>query len=125
MVNILSPQVDLLFYALSDPTRRQILRRLSESPCTIGVLAEPFKISLAAISKHIKILEKAELLSRKKTGRIHECAINPEALRTAEECIQFYTQFWDKSLDLFAENLESEIQVNAKNIIKNKKGAKK
>ncbi|MBY0451751.1 MAG: hypothetical protein K2P92_01865, partial [Bdellovibrionaceae bacterium] len=63
---------------------------------------------LAAISKHIKILEKANLLSRKKLGRIHECTINPTALKSAEECIQFYTQFWNDRLDLFAQSLESD-----------------
>jgi hypothetical protein len=65
-------------------------------------------MSLAAISKHIKILEKATLLIRKKQGRIHECTLNPTAIRTAEDCLQFYTQFWNQSLDLFAENLETK-----------------
>lgn len=108
MVNIQSSELDLLFYALSDPTRRAILSMLNEGSSTIGTLAEPFKMSLAAISKHIKILEKANLLSRKKTGRIHECSLNPAALRSAEECIQFYTKFWNDHLDTFVENLESE-----------------
>jgi DNA-binding transcriptional ArsR family regulator len=108
MVNFLSSEIDMLFYALSDPTRRQILKMLNEGTCTIGSLAEPFKMSLAAISKHIKILEKAKLLNRKKIGRIHECTLNPAALKTAEECIQFYTQFWSERLDDFAKSLESE-----------------
>jgi DNA-binding transcriptional ArsR family regulator len=107
MVNISSSQFDLLFYALSDPTRRQILKMLNDKARTISELAEPFKMSLAAISKHIKILEKAKLLNRKISGRIHECTINPEALKTAEACIQFYTQFWNERLDSFAESLES------------------
>lgn len=108
MVNIQSSELDLLFYALSDPTRRQILKMLNEGAHTVTALSEPFKISLAAISKHIKILEKARLLSRQKSGRIHTCTINTGALKSAEECIQFYTQFWNDRLDLFAENLESE-----------------
>lgn len=112
MVNILSSDLDLLFYALSDPTRRQILKMLNEGTATVGALAEPFKMSLAAISKHIKILEKAKLLDRKKLGRIHECSMNPAALKTAEECIQFYTQFWNENLDRFAEDLESENKLN-------------
>ncbi len=106
MVNIQSSELDLLFYALSDPTRRQILKMLNDGAHTISALGEPFKMSLAAISKHIKILEKANLLNRKKLGRIHECTINPEALKTAEECIQFYTQFWATHLDAFAKKLE-------------------
>jgi DNA-binding MarR family transcriptional regulator len=83
---------------------------LNDGSATIGALANPFKMSLAAISKHIKILERANLLSRRKFGRIHECTINPSALKTAEDCIQFYTQFWTNQLDTFAMNLESEIK---------------
>lgn len=108
MVNYLSNQLDLLFYALSDPTRREILRMIKEGTQTIGELADPFKMSLAAISKHIKILEKAKLLKRKKIGRIHECTFNPEALKSAEECIKFYTTFWNNSLDAFADELEGK-----------------
>ena len=108
MVNINSNQLDLLFYALSDPTRRQILLMIKEGTQTVGELADPFKMSLAAISKHIKILEKAKLLRREKLGRIHECSFNPEALKTAEECIQFYTKFWNESLDAFAADLEGK-----------------
>ncbi|MES2526686.1 MAG: metalloregulator ArsR/SmtB family transcription factor [Bdellovibrionota bacterium] len=108
MVNIQSHQLDLLFYALSDPTRRQILRMIKEGTQTVGELADPFKMSLAAISKHIKILEKAKLLKREKLGRIHECSFNPEALRTAEECLKFYTNFWNEGLDAFASELEGK-----------------
>jgi DNA-binding transcriptional ArsR family regulator len=108
MVNINSNQLDLLFYALSDPTRRQILYMMKDGVQTVGELADPFKMSLAAISKHIKILEKARLLRRKKVGRIHECSFNPEALKTAEECIHFYTSFWTESLDAFAAELEGK-----------------
>lgn len=107
MVNYQSQQLDILFYALSDPTRRQILTMIKEGTQTIGALAEPFKMSLAAISKHIKILEKANLLKREKIGRIHECSFNPDALKTAEECIRFYTNFWSESLDAFAAELET------------------
>jgi DNA-binding transcriptional ArsR family regulator len=108
MVNIQSSELDLLFQALSDPTRRQILSMLNTGTSTIGQLADPFKMSLPAISKHIRILEKAKLLNRKKIGRIHECSMNPEALKTVEECIQFYTHFWNERLDVFAQNLETE-----------------
>ena len=108
MVNILSSELDQLFYALSDPTRRQILRMLNDGVHTVGALSDPFKISLAAISKHIKVLEKAKLLNRKKLGRIHECSLNPEALKTAETCIQFYTQFWNDRLDTMADQLENK-----------------
>jgi DNA-binding transcriptional ArsR family regulator len=108
MVNILSSELDLLFYALSDPTRRKILSMTGERTRTITELAGPFKMSLAAVSKHIKILERASLLTRKRLGRVHECTLNPAALKTAEECIQFYTQFWNQRIDLLAEQLEKE-----------------
>jgi DNA-binding transcriptional ArsR family regulator len=114
MVNYNSNQLDLLFYALSDPTRRQILSMIKEGTQTIGELADPFKISLAAISKHIKILEKAKLLKREKVGRIHECSFNPAALKSAEECIKFYTDFWNDSLDAFANELEGESKTKSK-----------
>ena len=100
-------QLDLLFYALSDQTRRKILKLIGERAHTVSELAEPFSMSLPAVSKHIKILEKAKLLIRKKEGRVHSCTLDPSALRTAEECIQFYTQFWNQKLDLFTETLEA------------------
>jgi DNA-binding transcriptional ArsR family regulator len=110
MVNLQATQLDLLFYALSDSTRRQILALIGEEAHTVTELAQPFKMSLAAVSKHIKILEKAKLLIRKKEGRIHSCTLDPSALRTAEECIQFYTQFWNQKLDLFARNLAKNME---------------
>lgn len=108
MVNIQSAQLDLLFYALSDSTRRQILALIRTEPRTVTELAEPFKMSLAGVSKHIKILEKAKLLIRRKSGRIHECTLDPTVLKSADECIQFYTQFWSQRLDSLAEYLEEE-----------------
>ena len=107
MVNVQAQQLDMLFYALSDATRRRILSLIREQARTITELAAPFEMSLAAVSKHIKILEKAKLLIRKKEGRIHSCSLDPSALKTAEECLQFYTQFWTQRLDLFAQNLET------------------
>ena len=114
MVNLQSNQLDLLFYALSDPTRRQILSMIKDGTQSISELADPFKMSLAAISKHIKILEKAKLLKREKVGRIHECTFNPEALTKAEECIKFYTVFWSEGLDAFASELEGEKKTKKK-----------
>ena len=106
MVNIQSAQLDLLFYALSDSTRRQILAALGRKAHTISELAKPFKMSLPAVSKHIKILEDAKLLIRKKQGRIHSCTLDASQLKSAEACIKFYTQFWNQQLDAFTKNLE-------------------
>ncbi len=85
-----------------------MVNMLNQGVQTIGALAEPFNMSLAAISKHVKILEKAKLLKRRKLGRIHECSLNPTALVTIEQYVQFYTQFWKERLDTFADHLESE-----------------
>jgi DNA-binding transcriptional ArsR family regulator len=106
MVNIQAEQLDVLFYALSDSTRRQILALIGRKAHTVTELSKPFKMSLAAVSKHIKILEKAKLLIRKKEGRIHSCTLDASQLKTAEACIHFYTQFWNQRLDLLAQNLE-------------------
>jgi DNA-binding transcriptional ArsR family regulator len=107
MVDVQAQQLDLLFYALSDATRRKILALIGEKAHTVTELAAPFEMSLAAVSKHIKILERAKLLIRRKEGRIHSCTLDPSALKSAEECIQFYTHFWNHKLDLFAKTLEA------------------
>lgn len=106
MVNIQAAQLDLLFYALSDATRRQILALVGKKAHTITELARPFNMSLAAVSKHIRILENAKLLIRKREGRIHFCTLDATQLKTAEECIKFYTQFWNDRLDTLSQNLE-------------------
>ena len=106
MVNLQAQRLDLLFYALSDSTRRQILALVGKKAHTITELAKPFKMSLAAVSKHIKILEEAKLIVRKKQGRVHSCTLDARQLKSAEDCIKFYTQFWNQRLDLFAQNLE-------------------
>jgi DNA-binding transcriptional ArsR family regulator len=106
MVNLQAEQLDLLFYALSDSTRRQILALVGQKAHTITELAKPFKMSLAAVSKHIKILEGAKLLVRKRQGRIHSCTLDASQLKTAEACIKFYTQFWNQRLDMLTQTLE-------------------
>jgi DNA-binding transcriptional ArsR family regulator len=106
MVNIRSSELDMIFYALSDSTRRRILEMLGKRMHTIGELADPFRMSLAAISKHIKVLEKAKLLKRTRSGRIHHCELEQASLNTAEECIQYYQKFWERHLDGLAQYLE-------------------
>jgi DNA-binding transcriptional ArsR family regulator len=110
MVELASSQLDLLFYALSDATRRRILELARGQARTITELAQPFKMSFAAVSKHVKILEEARLLTRVRKGRTFECRLDPTALKSAEECIQFYTAFWNQRLDLFEKNLESSLR---------------
>lgn len=114
MVNLRAEQLDLLFYALSDSTRRQILALAGKKAHTVTELAKPFKMSLAAVSKHIKILEDAKLLIRKKQGRVHSCTLDASQLKSAEACIKFYTQFWTQQLDLLAQNLEEPTHAKRK-----------
>jgi DNA-binding transcriptional ArsR family regulator len=114
MVNIQAAELDLIFYALADPTRRKILGMVGEASRTVTELAEPFRMSLAAVSKHIKILEKAKLIKRTKQGRIHHCTLEVAPLVRAEECIRFYQQFWTERLDDLALFLEGESNVRKK-----------
>jgi DNA-binding transcriptional ArsR family regulator len=108
MVNLQAAELDSLFYALADPTRRQILKMMGERTRSISELAEPFKMTLAAVSKHIKVLEKARLVTRTKQGRVHSCALNAAPLAKAEECIRVYRAFWNERLDALADYLERE-----------------
>ena len=99
MVRNSSSSLDTTFSALSDPTRRAILRRLANGERMVTELAEPFHISLPAISKHLRVLEKAGLLAQKKDGRIHRCRIVVRPLRDASEWIAHYRRFWEESFD--------------------------
>ena len=99
MVEYESPQLDVVFQALSDGTRRRMLRSLSVQPRSVGELAAPFRISLAAASKHIKVLERAGLVQRRIQGRTHLCQLRAEALAEAERWLQYYQQFWSERLD--------------------------
>jgi DNA-binding transcriptional ArsR family regulator len=91
--------VGLVFAAMADPTRRAILTRLAASPATVGELAEPFDISLPAVSKHLKVLEQAGLLEREIVGRVHHCRAVLEPLRAAEAWMAQRQAFWDKGLE--------------------------
>ena len=113
MVNNESHKLDRVFHALSDSTRREILNMLTRKQFTIGELAEPFRMSLAAVSKHIKVLEEAGLLTRARDGRIHRCAMNAGPLKEAQNVISFYQQFWEnqfKSLDRYLQESMNPIE---------------
>lgn len=99
MVELRQPQLDGIFHALGDATRRRMLRELSGGARTVGQLAEPFAISLAAASKHIKVLEKAELIRREVRGRTHWCRLEPGPLSGAHQWLSFYQRFWNERLD--------------------------
>ena len=94
-----SAELDRVFSALADPTRRAILRRLSRRPATINEIAKPFGVSLNAISKHVMTLERAGMLRREIKGRSHYCWIEPRPLCEANEWLEHYRQFWEQRLE--------------------------
>ncbi len=91
--------LDSTFAALSDPTRRHILSRLALGEATVSDIAEPYEMSLNAVSKHIIVLENAGLISRRVEGRVHRISLNPEPLRNASEWLDLYRAFWEERLD--------------------------
>ena len=101
-------QLDAIFHALGDATRRRMLRDLSAGALTVGQLAEPFSISLAAASKHIKALESAGLIRREVKGRTHLCRLDARALSKAHEWLSFYERFWGGRLDELERLLRAE-----------------
>lgn len=96
---LVNESLDSVFGALSDPTRRAILTRLTRGEATVNELAAPFEISLPAISKHLKVLERAGLIERAREAQWRPCRLRAEPLRTAEEWIEQYRRFWDASFD--------------------------
>jgi len=94
-----SAELDQVFSALADPTRRAILRALTRCPATINEIAQPFPVSLNAISKHVMVLERAGLVHREIKGREHHCWVNPRPLRGANEWLEHYREFWEQRLD--------------------------
>lgn len=92
-------QLDRTFSALTDPTRRAILVRLAQGEATVGELAEPFAVSLPAISRHLKVLEEAALISNERRGKHRVCRLRTEPLSSASEWLEFYRQFWTGTLD--------------------------
>ncbi len=95
------PQRDLdhTFAALADPTRRAILARLASGEASVSELAKPFDISLPAISKHLKVLERAGLISRGRDAQFRPCRLEPRALKAASDWLETYRMFWEQSLD--------------------------
>ncbi len=99
MVNINIETLDRIFSALSDSTRRRMLSRLMEGEMSVMELSKPFKISKPAITKHLKVLEKAGLLRREIVGRVHLCSLEPQPLTEVAKWISFYEKFWNEKLD--------------------------
>jgi DNA-binding transcriptional ArsR family regulator len=102
-----SRDLDATFSALADPTRRAILARLARGDAIVGDLARPFAISLPAISRHLRVLERARLIERRVDAQWRVCRLRPQALRRAADWIDEYRRFWDARLDQLAALLEA------------------
>jgi DNA-binding transcriptional ArsR family regulator len=114
MVKYSSRTLNRAFAALADPTRRRILAHLAQGDQCVTQLAKPHAISLPAVSKHLRVLEKAGLLRRRRYGRVHEMRLDAEPLRQAAQWVEEYRKFWQGSLDRLAQYLENENRPSAK-----------
>jgi DNA-binding transcriptional ArsR family regulator len=122
MVEHDSLQLNSVFQALGDATRRRMLRELSSGERTVGELAEPFAITLAGASKHIKVLENAGLIRREVRGRTHVCRLEPGPLASADEWLRDYERFWTGRLDALDQLLRDD---DARKAQSRKEGEKK
>ena len=100
--------LDHTFAALSDPTRRAILARLAKGDAYVGELADPFNISLPAISRHLRVLEEASLIGRERDGKHRRCKLNADALAEARVWLEFYQEFWGGAFDRLDELLKKQ-----------------
>ena len=106
MVKYSSRTLNRTFAALADPTRRRILAHLARGDRRVTDLARPHAMSLPAVSKHLRVLEKARLLRRRRYGRVHEIRLDAKPLKQAAEWVEEYRKFWEASLDRLADYLE-------------------
>jgi len=100
--------IDRLFHALGDPTRRAILDRLSQGPLSVSALAEPLGITLTAVAQHLQILEVCELAATEKLGRVRTCRIDPRGFDALEQRIREHRGMWERRLDRLGALLEDE-----------------
>lgn len=108
MVTFSSRRLDAVFGALADPTRRAILERLARGEASVTALARPFRISRPAISKHLRVLERAGLVRRTKDGRVSRCRLDARRMRGAADWIARYRRFWEGQFDRLAAHLERD-----------------
>jgi DNA-binding transcriptional ArsR family regulator len=104
LLNQRSP-LDRVFHALADPTRREMVERLSRGPASVSELAQPLPMTLAAVVQHVQVLESSGLVRSEKVGRVRTCRIDPGALRTAERWMSERRALWERRLDRLAEHL--------------------
>lgn len=101
-------RLDLVFSALGDRTRRELLARLSEGPAMVTELAQPFEMSLPAVGKHLRVLEKAGLVQRTINGRVHRCSLNALPLKNADQWLTHYQKFWGENLDALVNYIQHD-----------------
>ena len=114
MVNYSLATLSRTFAALADPTRRRILAHLAQGDKRVTHLARPHAMSLPAVSKHLRVLEKAGLLRRRRSGRVHEIQLDAKPLEQAAQWVEEYRKFWEGSLDRLAAYLETTNKTGAK-----------
>jgi DNA-binding transcriptional ArsR family regulator len=102
-------QLDLVFHSLADPTRRDILMRLQREELNISDIARPYAMSLAAISKHLKILEKAQLIIKRRVGQERYVSLTPEAMKQAADYLRQYEAMWDERFDRLEKVLDEAL----------------
>jgi DNA-binding transcriptional ArsR family regulator len=108
MVNRSSRELDRVFHALADATRRRILLQVTRADCTVGELSRPFTLSPAAISKHLKVLESAGILCRIKDGKFHRFRLDTRPFTKAQQLMEELTSYWQQRLDRLENYLDSE-----------------
>jgi len=113
MVELAPAELDAVFRALADPTRRAMLASLAAEPRTVGALAAPHRMSLAAASKHVKALERAGLVRRQVNGRTHLCRLEAGPLADADAWLGFYRRFWSGAFDTLDAVIKAENQAGA------------
>src|SRR5205807_7312591 len=109
-----SDHLSAVFTALADPTRRAILARLSQGEAMVTELAEPFKLSLPGVSKHLKVLQRAGLITQGRKAQWRPCRLEAEPLKDVSDWVEQYRRFWDESFDRLDDYL-SELQNREKN----------
>jgi DNA-binding transcriptional ArsR family regulator len=108
MVELQDAPLNLVFHALADGTRREILRLVSRNGMAVGEVAKPFEMSLAAVSKHLDVLERANLIRRERQGTHRVVHLNPIQLKAAQEWLSYYETFWSGALDRLQQHFEGQ-----------------
>jgi DNA-binding transcriptional ArsR family regulator len=114
MVKSEASRLDSIFHALSDSTRRSILRDVAKREKTVSQIAKPYKVSLAAVSKHLSVLRAAGLITREKRGSFQIVRLNARPMKDAERWLVYYERFWNRRLDALQDLLESEEREESK-----------